>query len=118
MQKPVIWIAGGQDKGNDYSQIMPLVADKVRAVVCLGVDNAPLFKAFESLHKPMVEVRSAEAAVAQSALLAQAGYVVLLSPACASFDLFANYMERGDLFRQAVRNMIASTDKPTPYVTR
>lgn len=118
MHKPVIWIVGGQDKGNDYSQILPLVTEKVRAIVCLGIDNAPLFKAFESLRKPMVEVRSAEAAVAQSALLAQTGDVVLLSPACASFDLFTNYMERGDLFRQAVLDTIASTDKPTPHVIR
>lgn len=118
MQKPVIWIVGGQDKGNDYSQILPLVAEKVRALVCLGIDNAPLFKAFEALHKPMVQVRSAQDAVVQSALLAQSGDVVLLSPACASFDLFTNYMERGDLFRQAVLDTIASTDKPTPHVIR
>ncbi|MDX2136310.1 MAG: UDP-N-acetylmuramoyl-L-alanine--D-glutamate ligase [Saprospiraceae bacterium] len=109
MTQPVVWIAGGQDKGNDYSVLLPLVSEKVKAIVCLGVDNAPLYKAFAHLGKDMTAVQSAEAAVREAAALAHPGDVVLLSPACASFDLFDNYMQRGDLFRQAVQQLISST---------
>ncbi len=109
MTRPVVWIAGGQDKGNDYSVLLPLVSEKVKAIVCLGIDNTPLFKAFAHLGKEMVAVQSAEAAVREAAALAHPGEVVLLSPACASFDLFGNYMQRGDLFRQAVQHLTSST---------
>ncbi|MBL7963087.1 MAG: UDP-N-acetylmuramoyl-L-alanine--D-glutamate ligase [Flavobacteriales bacterium] len=103
MEKPVIWVAGGVDKGNDYSSLMPLVQKKVKAIVCLGTDNAKLHAAFGALGLPMVDVQSAEAAVQASYELADPGDVVLLSPACASFDLFENYEERGRRFKSAVR---------------
>ena len=101
MEKPVVWIAGGQDKGNDYGPLMELVKSKVRALVCLGVDNRKLLETFAGL--PAVEANSAEAAVAQAARLARTGDAVLLSPACASFDLFKNYEDRGEQFKTAVQ---------------
>ncbi len=103
MDKPVVWVAGGQDKGNDYAQLMELVRLKVKAIVCLGADNAELMKVFGGLGLPMVEARSAEQAVQSAYDLAEPGDVVLLSPACASFDLFENYEERGRRFKTAVR---------------
>ncbi len=108
MDRPLVWVVGGQDKGNDYSAIMPLVEEKVRAMVCLGADNEKLKTVFGPLHRPMIESRTAADAVAQAAALAEAGDVVLLSPACASFDLFNNYAERGDLFRAAVLELKAN----------
>lgn len=105
MTRPTIWIVGGQDKGNDYSVLLPSVVEKVQAIVCLGVDNVPLFKAFEHLEKPMVETDSAAKAVQAALKFAKKGDVVLLSPACASFDLFENYVQRGELFKAAVRNL-------------
>ncbi len=100
MDKPVVWIAGGQDKGNDYGPLMELVKTKVRALVCLGVDNRKLLDTFSGI--PAAEARSAEDAVAKASSLARPGDAVLLSPACASFDLFKNYEDRGEQFKEAV----------------
>lgn len=106
MDRPVIWIAGGTDKGNDYSALMPLVRQKVKALVCLGLDNEKLKASFGKL-LPVQEARSAEEAVRKAAALAKEGDVVLLSPACASFDLFRNYEDRGDQFKAAVKTITA-----------
>lgn len=103
MTKPVVWIVGGVDKGNDYSMLYDLVKEKVKAIVCLGIDNSKIKKAFADKVQTIVETTSAEEAVAQSYRLAKKDEVVLLSPACASFDLFENYEERGHLFKKAVR---------------
>lgn len=100
MDKPVVWIAGGQDKGNDYGPLMELVKTKVRALVCLGVDNRKLLDTFSAI--TAAEARSAEEAVAKASRLARPGDAVLLSPACASFDLFKNYEDRGEQFKEAV----------------
>lgn len=102
MQSPVVWILGGQDKGNDYAPLLPLVRQKVRAIVCLGLDNAKILEVFGPHVARITETRSAEDAVRTAAALAQPGDTVLLSPACASFDLFKNYEDRGDQFRAAV----------------
>ena len=106
-KRPVVWIAGGKDKGNDYDVLKDLVRRKVKAIVCLGVDNTKLREAFEDIvgKDNMVETRSAEDAVAQASRFATAGDVVLLSPCCASFDLFRNMEERGEKFKEAVRNL-------------
>jgi UDP-N-acetylmuramoylalanine--D-glutamate ligase len=101
--KPVIWIAGGVDKGNNYDEIMELVKAKVKAIVCLGTDNTKLLEAFSGVVDRIVETRSAKDAVAVAHSLGKKGDVVLLSPACASFDLFENYEERGMQFKAAVR---------------
>ena len=105
--KPVVWIAGGKDKGNDYSVLDELVRDKVKAIVCMGVDNAKLHAHFEGIvgAENMVDTQSAEAAVKAAAALASPGDVVLLSPCCASFDLFHSYEDRGEQFKNAVRNL-------------
>jgi UDP-N-acetylmuramoylalanine--D-glutamate ligase len=105
--KPVVWIAGGKDKGNDYSVLDELVRDKVKAIVCMGVDNAKLHAHFEGIvgAENMVDTLSAEAAVKAAAALASPGDVVLLSPCCASFDLFNSYEDRGEQFKHAVRNL-------------
>jgi UDP-N-acetylmuramoylalanine--D-glutamate ligase len=105
MQKPVVLILGGLDKGNNYSLIEGLVKDKVKAIVCLGVDNSKIHKAFDGIVSPIVDTASAEDAVQTSFKLATKGDVVLLSPACASFDLFKNYEDRGTQFKQAVKNL-------------
>ena len=105
MKQPVVLILGGQDKGNDYNEIMDLVQEKVRAIVCMGVDNAPIHNAFEHVIKNIVDTRSAEDAVKAAYALAEKGDVVLLSPGCASFDLFKNYEDRGTQFKQAVRDL-------------
>nr|HPN21003.1 UDP-N-acetylmuramoyl-L-alanine--D-glutamate ligase [Tenuifilaceae bacterium] len=105
MDTPVVWIVGGVDKGNDYSELMDLVKAKVKAIVCLGVDNAKLHKAFGDVISVMVDARSAEEAVQQAYKLASPGDAVLLSPACASFDLFDNYEDRGRKFKAAVREL-------------
>ncbi len=97
-----MWIVGGQDKGNDYSPLFPLVHKYVKAIVCLGADNAKIIKVFTDLNKPIKEARSAAEAVAAAAALAEEGDVVLLSPACASFDLFKNFEDRGEQFKAAV----------------
>ena len=105
--RPVVWIVGGKDKGNDYEVLKPLVKDKVRAIVCLGVDNTKIREAFEDIvgKENFVETRSAEDAVLESSKFAQSGDVVLLSPCCASFDLFHNMEERGEKFKEAVRRL-------------
>ncbi|MEZ4910448.1 MAG: UDP-N-acetylmuramoyl-L-alanine--D-glutamate ligase [Saprospiraceae bacterium] len=104
MQKPTIWVAGGTDKGNDYSVLMPLVQQKVKALICLGVDNSKLFSAFSKDLQHIVETHSVHEVISRALSIAQEGDVVLLSPACASFDLFKNYMDRGDQFRNAVQS--------------
>lgn len=106
MKAPVIWIAGGVNKGNDYDQIHDLVKDKVKALICLGKDNKHLLDAFGSVVDNIVEVQNAEESVRKAEEYAAAGDVVLLSPACASFDLFRNYEDRGDKFKAAVRSHI------------
>jgi UDP-N-acetylmuramoylalanine--D-glutamate ligase len=106
MEKPVVWIAGGTDKGNDYTPIAPFVRQKVKALVCLGVDNSKLFNVFSPVLKNIVEARSAAEAVHKATALAANGDVVLLSPACASFDLFKNYEDRGEQFKAAVNSII------------
>ena len=105
MEKPVIWIAGGTDKGNDYEPINGLVRDKVKALICMGVDNEKLKTHFHYLPR-IRECRSATMAVELALEEASPGDVVLLSPACASFDLFKNYEDRGDQFRDAVEKMV------------
>ena len=105
--RPVVWIVGGTDKGNDYSVLEKLVRDKVKAIVCLGVDNAKIHAAFEDIvgAENIVDTRSATEAVQASARFAHPGDVVLLSPCCASFDLFKNYEDRGCQFKEAVRHL-------------
>lgn len=105
MDKPVVWIVGGVDKGNDYTALMDLVKNKVKAIVCLGKDNEKLRKVFESKVPHFVEVDTAERAVNVGYELSEPGDVVLLSPACASFDLFENYEERGRKFKAAVKGL-------------
>ncbi|MBR9855452.1 MAG: UDP-N-acetylmuramoyl-L-alanine--D-glutamate ligase [Algicola sp.] len=105
IKRPIIWIAGGVDKGNDYSELMPLVREKVKAVVCLGVDNSKLKDAFGNVIDLMVETFSMEEAVKVAYKIAERGDAVLLSPACASFDLFTNYEDRGDQFKNAVKKL-------------
>jgi UDP-N-acetylmuramoylalanine--D-glutamate ligase len=102
MDKPIVWIAGGMDKGNDYSLLEALVEGKVKALICLGVDNTKLLETYSPMIKIIEEAKSAEEAVARATIYAEAGDVVLLSPACASFDLFENYVDRGELFKEAV----------------
>ena len=105
--KPVVWIVGGKDKGNDYSVLTELVKEKVKAIVCMGVDNTKIHAAFEQIvgSDRIVDTLSAEEAVKASAAFAEQGDVVLLSPCCASFDLFANYEDRGEKFKEAVRRL-------------
>lgn len=103
MDKPTVWIVGGVDKGNDYVELMDLVRDKVKAIICLGVDNKKLLETFSGVIPTIVEARSAMEAVAYGYRLAKKDETVLLSPACASFDLFENYEDRGNQFKSAVR---------------
>ena len=105
MEKPVVWIAGGTDKGNDYGPIEELVRQKVKALICLGVDNSKLLQVFSPILKNIEEVKSASEAAERASIYAESGDVVLLSPACASFDLFKNYMDRGKQFKAAVLEM-------------
>ena len=105
MQKPTILILGGVDKGNDYALVADLVKDKVKAIVCMGTDNAKLIEYFKDKVAQIIEVDSAKKAVNASFKLAEKGDVVLLSPACASFDLFKNYEDRGHQFKESVKEL-------------
>ncbi len=103
--KPIVWIAGGVDKGNDYSMLKGLAKEKVKAIVCLGKDNQKIHDAFKGIVKNIVDASSMDEAVKAAYYLARNGDTVLLSPACASFDLFENYEDRGTQFKQKVRNL-------------
>jgi UDP-N-acetylmuramoylalanine--D-glutamate ligase len=105
METDVVWIAGGIDKGNDYTELFQVVKQKVKAVVCLGKDNKKIIDAFKDKVPTIIETTSMEEAVRSSYYLAKKGETVLLSPACASFDLFSNYEDRGRQFKAAVRNL-------------
>lgn len=105
MTKPVIWIVGGQDKGNDYSCLKPLVKAKVKALVCLGKDNEKIINEFSGFCPVIKETFNANHAVEAAYYLGKAGDVVLLSPACASFDLFNNLEDRGTQFKRAVYDL-------------
>jgi UDP-N-acetylmuramoylalanine--D-glutamate ligase len=105
MKTPVVLILGGQDKGNDYNEIMELIQEKVKAIVCMGLDNAPIHAAFDNVVTDIVDTQSASEAVRAAYTLAGNGDTVLLSPACASFDLFKNYEDRGRQFKEAVRTL-------------
>ncbi len=106
MNNPVILILGGVDKGNDYSMLNELVKQKVKAIICLGADNKKIIKAFDKMVDTILEANSATEAVAQAYKIGKKGDTVLLSPACASFDMFENYEDRGTQFKQAVRALI------------
>lgn len=105
MNTPTVWIVGGTDKGNDYSELVPLIKKKVRAIVCLGVDNSKILSAFEGLVDNIVETKSMQDAVRAAYMLGKKGDTVLLSPACASFDLFKNYEDRGNQFKKEIKNL-------------
>lgn len=105
MEHPTVWIVGGVDKGNDYSELEALVLDKVKAIICLGKDNSKIIEAFQGKIETIVETQSMVEAVAWGYRLASKDENVLLSPACASFDLYENYEERGNEFKKAVRSL-------------
>ncbi|MES2238784.1 MAG: UDP-N-acetylmuramoyl-L-alanine--D-glutamate ligase [Bacteroidota bacterium] len=105
MNTPTVWIVGGVDKGNDYNELMALVREKVKAIICLGVDNKKIIDAFGNVVDIMVEVNSMSDAVRTAQRITERGDTVLLSPACASFDLFENYEDRGRQFKDAVHNL-------------
>jgi len=105
MTKPVVWIVGGIDKGNNYSELYDLVKQKVKAIVCLGLDNTKIHEAFENIVDTIVDTKSMKDAVNASYYLAKKDEIVLLSPACASFDLFQSYEDRGQQFKQSVRDL-------------
>ena len=105
MGAPTVWIVGGEDKGNNYEELYPFVNEKVKAIICLGVDNEKLFKSFGNMVDIIVETQFMSEAVKIAYKIAEAGDNVLLSPACASFDLFENYEDRGRQFKNAVRNL-------------
>ncbi len=105
MTQPIVWIAGGTDKGNEYDAIMPLVKEKVKHLICLGVDNTKLINSFGDIVEGIEEAASAEEAVRKAMKAASPGDVVLLSPACASFDLFKNFEDRGEKFKKAIRKL-------------
>lgn len=105
MENPTVWIVGGVDKGNDYSELLPLVNEKVKAIICLGIDNEKIINAFGNVVDTIMETDSMAMAVQIAYRLAERNNTVLLSPACASFDLFENYEDRGRQFKDAVRNL-------------
>ncbi len=105
MKQPTVLILGGQDKGNDYNEIMELVQEKVKAIVCMGIDNTPIHAAFDSVVDNIIDTQSAKDAVKAAYALSEKGDAVLLSPACASFDLFKNYEDRGRQFKDAVHEL-------------
>ena len=105
MEKPIVWICGGQDKGNNYNELTELVKSRVKAIICLGKDNSKIINAFKGLVETIIETDTATDAVAASCKIGKKGDVVLLSPACASFDLYENYEDRGMQFKAAVRRL-------------
>ncbi len=105
MNSQTVWIVGGVDKGNDYSELLPLVREKVKAIICLGVDNKKIIETFSPIIDLIVETESMEEAVKISRKIAEKKDAVLLSPACASFDLFKDYEDRGNQFKEAIRNL-------------
>ncbi|CAM1334040.1 UDP-N-acetylmuramoyl-L-alanine--D-glutamate ligase [Tenacibaculum aestuariivivum] len=105
MDTPTVWIVGGVDKGNDYTDLLSLVREKVTAIVCLGLDNQKIIETFGSVVNVIVETAGAEEAVKVASKIAKSGDTVLLSPACASFDLFKNYEDRGNKFKEAIKNL-------------
>lgn len=116
--QPIIWIVGGVDKGNDYTPLLPLVQSRVKAIVCLGKDNEKIIQTFTPIVPTIVQTQSAEQAVTAAFNLAASGNVVLLSPACASFDLFNNYQDRGQQFKQAVHHLLQITTTHQPTLTQ
>ena len=105
MEAPTVWIVGGEDKGNNYNELFPFVNEKVKAIICLGVDNRKLFETFGNMVDIIVETQFMSEAIKIAYKIAEAGDNVLLSPACASFDLFENYEDRGRQFKEAVRKL-------------
>ncbi|MEX0291354.1 MAG: UDP-N-acetylmuramoyl-L-alanine--D-glutamate ligase [Flavobacteriaceae bacterium] len=105
MSAPTVWIVGGVDKGNDYKELMPLVREKVKAIICLGLDNSKIKDAFGNVVDLMVETFAMSEAVKVAYKIADRGDTVLLSPACASFDLFENYEDRGNQFKEEIKNL-------------
>lgn len=105
MSSPTVWIVGGVDKGNDYKALMPLVREKVKAIICLGLDNTKIKETFGNVVDLIVETYAMEEAVKVAYKIGERGDTVLLSPACASFDLFKNYEDRGEQFKEAIRNL-------------
>ncbi len=105
MNTPTVWIVGGVDKGNDYAELMPLVREKVKAIICLGIDNKKIIDAFGDVVDEMIEAQNMVDAVKLAQRMSEKGDTVLLTPACASFDLFENYEDRGRQFKQAVQNL-------------
>jgi UDP-N-acetylmuramoylalanine--D-glutamate ligase len=105
VKTPTVWIVGGVDKGNDYSELLPLVNEKVKAIICLGVDNEKIKSLFGNVVDLLVETAGMQEAVKVAYKLADRNDTVLLSPACASFDLFTNYEDRGRQFKEAVRHL-------------
>lgn len=109
MTRPVVWIAGGTDKGNDYTPLKPFAREKVHTLVCMGVDNAKLLAEFEGVVPRIVSTASLDEAMEAARAAVRPGDAVLLSPACASFDLFRNYEERGRLFKEAVAAIVRNS---------
>lgn len=105
MKQPTVWMVGGVDKGNDYSTIAALVKEKVKAIVCLGKDNDKIVDFFKDVVPDIYDYDDVDEAVAKSAEIADKGDIVLLSPACASFDLFENYIDRGEKYKAAIRKL-------------
>jgi UDP-N-acetylmuramoylalanine--D-glutamate ligase len=105
MSTPTIWIAGGQDKGNDYAELLPLVQKKVKAIICMTKDSSKIRKAFEGVVDTIIDSQNVEHTVRSAYELSNEGDTVLLSPACASFDLFENYEDRGRQFKAAVKSL-------------
>ena len=106
MTRPVVWIAGGTDKGNDYEPLKAFAREKVKALICMGLDNDKLVREFTGVVPQVVSTASLDEAMRVAVAVAQSGDVVLLSPACASFDLFKNYENRGELFKEWVRSNV------------
>ena len=105
MTTPTVWLVGGVDKGNDYQSLLPLVREKVKAIICIGLDNTKIKETFGNVVDLLVETYAMSEAVKVAYKIAERGDTVLLSPACASFDLFKNYEDRGDQFKEAIKNL-------------